>query len=396
MSKPLPHFTYETLSPGQIRLLYSAVHEEKLVWTLKAVQLHSEESQAPIAFDALSYTWGDQNHTFPFICNCQELRIHRHLRDALPYLARRQSSLPIWIDVVCINQSNNVEKFDQIRMMHSIYRRATQIWVWLGCGTEYSREAIRLLPEVGRVGKEIETHGRKSDHMFTHNSTILPYASSPIWKAIRELTQNEWLNRLWIIQEAALAKRIRVLYENEEIEWDVLKKAFDHGYNIREDVNKQPILENFAPLNNDTVFRVRDQVQNRRDKTPWLNHLLTIIRLTTDMSQCADPRDRVFGHLGFITEDQLRQLGLDGDMPIDELYTRLTHFLLSNGSQTYQNWWDILQFATATDKMPGLPSWCPDYHSWSKRSPDIRNSEEPVYLSGWVTNYQASVATSSS
>ncbi|KAI1756503.1 heterokaryon incompatibility protein-domain-containing protein [Xylaria castorea] len=394
MSKPPLRFTYEALSPGQIRLLYSAVHEDMLVWTLKAVQLHNEGSQAPIAFDALSYTWGDQSHTFPFICNDQELRIHRNLRDALPYLARRQSSLPIWVDAVCIDQLNHTEKFAQIRMMHSIYRQATQIWAWLGCGTEYSGDAIRLLPEVGRFGKELEMHyRRKSDKRFTPHSTILPYASSPIWKAIRELIYNEWFNRLWVVQEAALAKCIRVLYEDEEIDWDILKKAVDHGWNIHEDINKQPIFG--SSLINDTVFYVREVVQTSDDKTPWSNHLLNILRLTTDMSQCSEPRDRVFGHFGFLTQDQLQQLGLDDSMPIEELYMRLTHFLLSNGSQSYQNWWDILQFATATDKMPGLPSWCPDYHSWSQRPFNIRSTEEPVYLNGWVTNYRASRATSS-
>ncbi|KAI1156842.1 hypothetical protein F4825DRAFT_473281 [Nemania diffusa] len=202
------------------------------------------------------------------------------------------------------------------------------------------------------------------------------------------LTQNEWFNQLWVIQETALAKRIRVLYENKEIDWDILKKAVDHGWNIHEDIN-----ESDASFNNDTVFRVRETVQ-RNDEAPWTNNILTILKLTTDMNQCSDPRGRVFSHLGFITEAQLQQLGLDGGMSIEELYTRLTRFLLSNGSRSYQKLWDILQIATATDKMPGLPIWCPDYHGWSQRSPHIRNTEEPVYLEHWVTHYHASKATS--
>jgi len=91
---------------------------------------------------------GDQNHTFPLLCNGQELRIHQNLKNALPYLAQRQSTLPIWIDAVCINQSDSEEKFTQIRMMHRIYGQATQVWVWLGRRLEHSADAIALLPKI--------------------------------------------------------------------------------------------------------------------------------------------------------------------------------------------------------------------------------------------------------
>ncbi|KAJ8120192.1 hypothetical protein ONZ43_g3039 [Nemania bipapillata] len=390
MSEPPRRFIYQALEPGQIRLLFSVVQGERIVWTLKTVQLRGKGgSQTPITFDALSYTWGDQNHTFPFICNDQELRIHRNLRDALPYLARRRSSLPIWIDAVCINQSDKAEKFAQVRMMHSIYRQATQTWVWLGCGAKYSKEAIRLLPEVGRAGKEVHMKKRQLGLLIcAHNSKILPRASSPIWNSIKVFTQNEWLNRLWIIQEVALAKRIRVQYEDEEIDWHVFEMAVTHAGNLNEE------MRNDVPPQNDTAFLAHDLVKESTDGRPWETHLLSIIRLTTDMSQCSDPRDRVFGHLGFISEDQVHQLGLDDSMPTEELYARLTHFLLSNGPPTRQCWWDILQFATATDKMPGLPSWCPDYHSWGRQLFSIRQIEEPVFLKNWVTDYRASTATS--
>ncbi|KAI0436599.1 heterokaryon incompatibility protein-domain-containing protein [Xylaria telfairii] len=395
MPEPPLRFTYTALSAGEIRLLFSSVQQDRLVWTLKAVQLRHEGSQAPIAFDALSYTWGDQGLTFPFICNNQELRIHKNLRDALPYLARRRSTLPIWIDAICIDQSNSVEKFSQIRMMHSIYRQATQTWIWFGCGADYIKEAIKLLPEVGRIGEELETQKRKSGNEFTKDSTTLPSASSPIWKPVRKLTQNKWFDRLWVVQEAALSKRIRVLYENDEIDWEVLEKAVYHGWNIYSNPTHQSVFKDDFPIDftNDTVFIVRKLVQSPDVKAPWSNNLLSFLRITADMSQCFDPRDRVFGHLGLITEDQLHQLGLDDGMPLEELYMRLTHFLLSNGSQSYQNWWDILQIATATDKMPGLPSWCPDYHTWGQRPYGIRNTEEPVYLREW-RYYRAARATS--
>lgn len=113
-------FTYTPLGGGEIRLLCPSVEAEGAIWSLETVRLDGS------TFDALSYTWGDLTHTFPFTCNGQMLQIHQNLKNALPYLAKRQSSLPICINAVCINQSNNVEKFSQVRMMHDIYRRAAQ------------------------------------------------------------------------------------------------------------------------------------------------------------------------------------------------------------------------------------------------------------------------------
>lgn len=383
MAQPIVPFKYIPLKSGEIRLLYSKIQGDKSVWWLKAVQLHSQESEASVAFDALSYTWGDLSHTLPFICNDQELRIHQNLRDALSHIDKRQSSLPVWIDAICINQSDDKEKLAQVRLMHNIYRQATQVWVWLGCGIEHGKEAIGLLPQIGKVGKEL---GKEGSGEFAPQTRGLPNPSAPIWQAIKELIFNKWLNRLWVIQEAALAKRIRLLYGSDEIEWNIFEKAVCHGWTIFSKcprLTQRPILE--GPEANDTVFLVRERVQNRDPKDPW-PYLLNIIRLTIDLSRCSEPCDRNFGILGLINQDQLQELGLQDNTSVDALYIRLTHFLLSNVSPTDRNWWCLLQYATAIDKRPGLPSWCPDYHSWSERSPHIRNIEEPVYLHGWTAN----------
>lgn len=88
-------FVYTLLQPGEIRLLYPVVQCEKDSWSLKAVRLDSHELQNSVEFDALPYMWGDQSHTFTFVCNGRELSIHQNLKDALPHLARRGSPLPI-------------------------------------------------------------------------------------------------------------------------------------------------------------------------------------------------------------------------------------------------------------------------------------------------------------
>ncbi|KAI4597570.1 hypothetical protein KJ359_004272 [Pestalotiopsis sp. 9143b] len=226
-------YEYTPLKAGEIRLLHHSIQDGQATWTLQPVQLREQGSELPVQFDALSYTWGDLSHTFPFQCNGSELRIHENLKNALPYLAQRRSSLPIWIDAVCINQSDNDEKFVQISMMHSIYRQATQVWVWLGSDPGREEEAIALLPKIATVGKEIENQPWTYLNQSSPVDKGLPAFRSPQWNAVTKISTNKWFLRLWIVQEAALAKKIRVLYGQEEISWDVLGDAVDFAADLR-------------------------------------------------------------------------------------------------------------------------------------------------------------------
>jgi hypothetical protein len=357
-------FKYTPLKPGEIRLLHHCIRDEILVWSLSAVQIQDQGSDAPVEFDALSYTWGDLSHTFPLKCNTAELQIHENLKTALPYLARRHSSLPLWIDAICINQSDDTEKFVQISMMHSIYRQATQVWVWLGCDPEYGAEAISLLPKVAAVGKEVVSQAWKYEQPSPLDKG-LPAFSSPQWAAVTKIINNKWLSRLWIVQEAALARRIRVLYGDAEIGWDVLDAAVQHGPRLR---NYLRDANGFKPHpltdGTEVVFDIRQFTQRIENPQEVPFALMRLLALTTRNHYCYDARDRVYGVLGFFSRQDLQSVGISGNLEVEELYTRLTRFVFANVSPETNNWWVLFNLAWCSEKKrPGLPSWCPDYHN---------------------------------
>lgn len=357
-------FEYTPLKTGEIRLLHHFIQDGQATWTLEPVQLRERGAELPVEFDALSYTWGDLSHTFPFQYNGSELRIHENLNNALPYLARRRSSLPIWIDAVCINQSDNDEKFVQISMMHSIYRQATQVWVWLGSDPGREEEAIALLPKIAAVGKEMEDlpWGPALNQPSPVDKGLPAFRSSQ-WHAVTKISNNKWFLRLWIVQEAALPKKIRVLYGQEEISWDVLSDVVDVAAALRfqlcdADGYKPPKLAQGLP----TVFSIRNFTQSvEQESVPFA--LMRLLVLTAHNHHCFDPRDRVFGILGFFSERDLQRVGIRGNMKVDELYTKLTRFLFANVSPAVSNWWELFHLSCSPNKRPGLPSWCPDYHN---------------------------------
>ncbi|KAL9045628.1 MAG: hypothetical protein Q9214_001358 [Letrouitia sp. 1 TL-2023] len=110
-------FRVMTLLPGKA---YDPISCEMQVYDL---------SSAP-DYEALSYCWGKDEEAYISISG-RALRVTRNLKKALTYLRRKNRPRKLWIDSICINQSDNDEKSLQVLLMRDIYRRATRTVVWL-------------------------------------------------------------------------------------------------------------------------------------------------------------------------------------------------------------------------------------------------------------------------
>jgi Heterokaryon incompatibility protein (HET) len=57
----------------------------------------------------------------------------------------------LWIDRLCIDQSNIDGRGSQVQIMRDIYKRATKLFVWIGTETDESTIALRTLDTAGKV-----------------------------------------------------------------------------------------------------------------------------------------------------------------------------------------------------------------------------------------------------
>lgn len=84
------------------------------------------------------------------------------------------------------------------------------------------------------------------------------------------------------------------------------------------------------------------------------------------MSQkCTDPRDRVFGVLGFAGDGEPEALGLKDKKDLAELYVVFMGYAFKSGGRTTQEasrrfLWELFSYACLPNKTLRLPSWCPD------------------------------------
>ncbi|KAK0624381.1 heterokaryon incompatibility protein-domain-containing protein, partial [Immersiella caudata] len=93
-------------------------------------------------FVALSYVWGRPSRSPRAVyCNDIPISVTKNCWDALwhlrdPILGRGRArntdgSITLWIDSICINQSDKTEKDSQIPLMNDIYSGARSVCVWL-------------------------------------------------------------------------------------------------------------------------------------------------------------------------------------------------------------------------------------------------------------------------
>lgn len=143
-------------------------------------------SSPPPQYEALSYVWGQEQCQTPALVNGRPVTITKNLDIALRYFRDRSDEKTLWVDAVCINQKDNVEKGPQVQMMGQIYSKAAQVLVWLGPAADGSDELL------GRMSQGV-TEEEISDQTLQSSSLAM--------------MGRAWFTRIWVQQEIALAAR---------------------------------------------------------------------------------------------------------------------------------------------------------------------------------------------
>ncbi|KAF2827526.1 HET-domain-containing protein, partial [Ophiobolus disseminans] len=86
----------------------------------------------PVAYEALSYVWGDISATEPIFCGGRTLSITASLAEALRSLRSKHSRRVLWADGICINQRDLEERSHQVQLMGRVYANAGRVIAWLG------------------------------------------------------------------------------------------------------------------------------------------------------------------------------------------------------------------------------------------------------------------------
>ncbi|KAI1871267.1 uncharacterized protein JN550_004712 [Neoarthrinium moseri] len=304
-------------------------------------------------YEALSYTWASENgddrrctqlflgewwDLLMITKNCDDalraLRNDRERRRRFDEDISTETIYLIWVDAVCIDQSNMQERTHQVAMMRDIFAGASHVNVYLGKTQGMSPSAASILSTMG-LSTVLET--LRDQSLPDHEALKAVFC---------DLVDRRYFTRIWVVQEVLAARQLRV---------HCGESTFDFNVFWNDMVRTLP--DNINPKWTNWAFR----------PPPRTAEDLFDLLLDTSSCSSSDRRDRIFALLGLYqrsVEDGLEPIYT---LSVRDIYTGVAAYFLTQRSSI-----DVLSIAEGISDT--LPSWVPD---WSKpRHLKIVNCED--------------------
>ncbi|KAI1735184.1 heterokaryon incompatibility protein-domain-containing protein [Xylaria scruposa] len=276
---------YEALDAAsyQIRLLYLHPDPKDAVVRCDLERVNFADGHH---FVALSYQWGDDTTVTDIVVNGVVTPVHENLQRALRRLCTMKVER-VWADALCINQSDDMEKTLQVRMMRHIYSAAYKTFAWLGeCGADGAAAAIIGMktrpPELSQQLDDSGATRRNNDVYACHDCQL-----RSTFRNIEDLFNRGYWRRRWIVQEIAASAQVVFGCGTETISFEELREA----------VHKYQSHSGWRPTN-DTAYRHFRKIIRLRDLVGAGTLSLIETLLETQDFLSKDKRDNIFAIVG--------------------------------------------------------------------------------------------------
>ena len=281
--------TYEyeqlDLTKQQIRLI--VLHRATNPADPITCEIKTFDTETGPHYVALSYTWGPVNPQRTILINGRSLSIRKNLHDFLErYRNYWENVNYLWIDQMCISQAHEGERNHQVKLMSQIYSHSLSTIIWLG---ESSRVAA------DRFWKEADL-----EDVYT-------------------LFRNRYFTRLWVVQEIGLSSHKRVLCGDIWVEFDELVSTMTNSRPSR----YPPLgLRNLQYLEDQYDYRLESIEDPHNNTSHRKGHetLKECLERFHDYA-CEDPRDKVYGILSLVREED--RLEVDYNKSTEEVFLQV-------------------------------------------------------------------------
>ncbi|KAI0185306.1 heterokaryon incompatibility protein-domain-containing protein [Xylaria flabelliformis] len=270
------------IHPGHVEL--------PIFCTLKIANLSGAET---CSYEALSYCWGPIDTSQVIYINQQGFRVSAALFRAIHHLRPREKSRTVWIDAICVNQSDLVERSSQVLLMQQIYSKAASVIVWLG------KPVQGLSRTFSDVRKE---SGDPYSHAINHNA--VHYGAT---RVISCLLSRPWWTRVWVVQELASAKKACIRCDGDEITWEhfclLVDRCVSMPYFQTKHINYQDFLA-IRGLREERLSTARSSSRKEESSLGRLelqpNHSYDLLTMIYNFRarEATNPLDKVFAFQG--------------------------------------------------------------------------------------------------
>lgn len=337
--------------------------------TLRKARLHSD-----LRYSALSYVWGDPTCASTIYVNGVETKVTENLEFAMRRIRDGTSERVIWIDAICINQSDLAERSNQVINMGQIFGQAAKVLCWLGAaedGFDIALASLDTSKLEASMSLTIE-EGRTADDDFIEQSlnevncaALEHLASSPYWR------------RAWIVQEATLARELIMLYGSADLQWPFfcILNSLSATYTLGPITSVSPSSDRKHSalvqlyLATGGLQKMRDRQQSSSSEE---NDILNVLTSSTQ-TEASDLRDKIFGIYG-LAHDSARFVTVDYTKSVFEVYESFVRRYIEQTQRL-----NIILSVGLTGpnelRTLSLPSWVPDW-KWDEQTPYYRLRSE--------------------
>ncbi|KAK1830167.1 heterokaryon incompatibility protein-domain-containing protein [Podospora conica] len=311
-------------------------------------------------YETVSYTWGGEEDDSTL---CRPVFVGpywdvlpqtRNCWDMLRYLRPRRGVRLVWIDAICINQSDPAERGLQVASMRSVYQQCSRVVIYLGADIAATPPTSDIVARMHPPRHGLHDFERvMSVGLDGHENMALP-----------DILTRRYFSRLWVVQELLLSRAAVIPIAGRDF-W----------------------ANNLTPIKYEDARKLANTPDSDREgwswessTAPWMRDLcrgslhteisfLDILRLTR-RCRATDPRDKIFGVLG-LAEPQTPSSSVSAGQPL--LYGSasgpitpdyrisarhayigiLAHTLLNHGVT------DVLLGAAGLSAPLNHPSWLP-------------------------------------
>jgi Heterokaryon incompatibility protein (HET) len=373
-------FRYTPIEAHQVRLLF-LIPSKSRDDVLEAMMFVANFPDVTLTgWCALSYTWGNaQELPGIIIIDGCKMKITENLELALRDV-RNEHNTPYWVDAICINQADPVEKAHQIEHMRFMYEKASCVRAWLGPCSASVQEALQFAAICD------ERDGKQMVAALLSN----PVMRNGILDGLTALFHLPYWRRIWVLQELVCGNEIYVNCGDREVPMDNLFRIahylhatlrmhtkgafFDpqiRGTTTRITFDWEKAFENrvkgacdairviglIEVLRNARLEAGRTRIAVEQDAGTALLGCLD----QTGSHQASDPRDKVFALLGIVEDLQWSDhvFPIDYERSVEETFIDVAKWIIISSSTLA-----ILTGPRPLEQTPTklkLPSWCPDW-----------------------------------
>jgi hypothetical protein len=230
-------------------------------------------------YHALSYVWGSAAKTKTILLDGHSFAVTVNLESTLRHLRSHMQETLLWVDALCINQTDHRERTHQVNLMGRIYQSSKDVLVYLGDGigrhgryldikidgiapqktvffdTEKDSPHIKRFMEPNALKAFATTYDEDRSDRMTNTVNVFSFIRTLSWvnhlvevpwlasdnndadveKALLHIFESlrrfmhapftPWWGRIWVVQEVVLPPKVIIVCGTVSAPWTMFARA---------------------------------------------------------------------------------------------------------------------------------------------------------------------------